>query len=284
MSYTQKPQKLLERVAWIGNPLPDSNSYCAGFELEEWRCTALARHLLEWIADYALWGDQLNVHHGNMIERLRRAAARIYSTPNYERRGEIGELLLHAICREFFNTVPVAPRVFYLTASNDVVKSFDLVHVRPLQGGQFEIWLGEAKFYESASEGIADAIESIEKHIDAGFLKHEKLVLAPQIDPNAPHANEISDIFSEQTSLDALFENAVFPVCIAAESKTTKSANKIDSSYRSSIEKELVTLQSKLSSSGLHPKIRLVLIYVPLADKKKLAKAFDTRLKAILEC
>lgn len=36
--------------------------------------------------------------------------------------------MLHAVCRDFFGTIPIAPRVFYLTSSNDVVKSFDMAH------------------------------------------------------------------------------------------------------------------------------------------------------------
>ncbi|HEX8644290.1 MAG TPA: DUF1837 domain-containing protein [Allosphingosinicella sp.] len=283
MSYAEKPKRFLENVTSMGSPLPDSHGYCAGFEVEEWRCHGLSSHLLEWIADYALWGDQLNVHHGNMVERLKRAAARIYNTPEYQKRGEVGELLLHAICRDFFETVPVAPRVFYLTSSNDVVKSFDLVHVRP-RTDSFEIWLGEAKFFKNPALAVERAIESIEAHIDAGFLRHEKLILAPQIDPTAPYANEISDIFSEQTSLDALFDNAVFPVCVAAESIATKGSKMIDSSYKSLIDGEMRRLQAKLSSCSLHTKIKLLFLYVPLADKDRLARSFDSKLKAILSC
>ena len=266
------------------NPLPDSHGYCAGFEIEEWRCNGLSTHLLEWIADYALWGDQLNVHHGNMVERLKRAAARIYSTPEYKKRGEVGELLLHAICRDFFGTIPIAPRVFYLTSSNDVVKSFDLVHVRPGSNDTFEIWLGEAKFFKNAVLAVERAIESIETHIDAGFLRREKLILAPQIDPTAPHAAEISDIFSEQSSLDDLFNNAVFPVCVAAESAAAVGSKKIDGTYKGLVQSELQRLQKKLSSCSLHGKIKLVFLYVPLADKERLAKSFDDKLKGLMAC
>jgi len=283
LSYADKPRRFLENVTSIRSPLPDSHSYCAGFEVQEWRCHGLSSHLLEWIADYALWGDQLNVHHGNMVERLKRAAARIYNTPEYQKRGEVGELLLHAICRDFFGTVPVAPRVFYLTSSNDVVKSFDLVHVRP-QADSFEIWLGEAKFFKNPVLAVERAIESVETHIDAGFLRHEKLILAPQIDATAPYSSEISDIFSEQTSLDALFNNAVFPVCVAAESVATKGAKTIDGAYKALIDAELRKLQSKLAACSLHGKIKLLFLYVPLANKDQLAKSFDTKLKAIMSC
>jgi len=136
---------------------------------------------MDWLADYALLEDELKVSHTNMYVRLREAAARIYTSDKYQKRGELGEVLLHAICRDFFGTIPIAPRVFYLTASNDVVKSFDMVHVRYLMEGAFELWLGEAKFFQNASEAMNSAVESIKAHIDAGFLRNEKLLLGPQI-------------------------------------------------------------------------------------------------------
>jgi hypothetical protein len=283
--YSNKPKRFLSPVAVIQHLLPAAHGYCAGFELQEWRFEGLANHLMDWITDYALWGDQLNVSHVNMYERLRRAAARIYKTPIYEKRGEVGELLLHAICRDFFATIPIAPRVFYLTASNEVVKSFDLVHVCPDEAeDSFEVWLGEAKFYKDPFRALADAIESIETHVDAGFLKNEKLILAPQIDPTAPYYAELSDIFSEQTSLDDLFNRAVFPICVAAESSTTAGSIQIDTKYRSDILTELANLQDRLAASALHPRVKLVLLYVPLANKMDLATSFDSKLKGILGC
>jgi uncharacterized protein DUF1837 len=31
----------------------------------------------------------------------------------YKNRGEAGEIALHAICRDYFDTMPISPRVFY---------------------------------------------------------------------------------------------------------------------------------------------------------------------------
>lgn len=255
--------------------------YCAGFEVQKWRCDALANHMMEWIADYALVEDELAVSHANMYVRLRQAAVRIYTSDKYKQRGEVGELALHAICRDFFGTIPVAPRVHYLTASNDVVKSFDMVHVKYLESGTFELWLGEAKFYKDADEAIGSAISSVEAHIDAGFLKNEKLLLAPQVSKNIPHYTEIRKLLSESTSLDKLFQTAVFPVCIAADSAAVGRHKSHTPTYITAAKQELSKLEAKLKASGLTGKIRVLLIYVPLGSKDALADAFDKRLKGL---
>jgi hypothetical protein len=279
--YSSKPKRLLTQLAIDDTSVPVSASYCAGFELKAWRCESFADHLIDWIADYALKEDELRVDHGNMYIRLKEAAARVYRSENYQKRGEVGEIVLHAICRDFFNTVPFAPRVFYLTSSNDVVKSFDLVHVRDLPDGSFELWLGEAKFYTSAIEGIKAAIESVTAHIDKGFLQNEKLLLGPQVSKSLPHYQEIRDLLSVQASLDDLFKNAVFPICIACDSKATQSNQAFSDAYTEAVGAELSVLVGRLHESGLTEKIRIMLIYVPLGSKEKLADAFDDRLKGL---
>lgn len=280
-AYGDKPKRQLICLSNTFEVSPATASYCAGFELEKWRCSALADHLMEWIADYALREDELDVTHGNMYVRLKEAAARVYKSDNYKRRGEIGEIALHAICRDFFDTIPIAPRVFYLTSSNDVVKSFDMVHVRYVNRQNFELWLGESKLYEDSSAAISAAIESVNSHIDQGFLNHEKLILGPQISKSIPHYKKIRDIFSIQSSLDELFKNTVFPVLVMADSPAVKNAKNHSNEYSTSVSQELSVLKQKIESSGLHQKIKIVVIYLPLGSKNELSAAFDKRLKGI---
>ncbi|UXL05229.1 HamA C-terminal domain-containing protein [Achromobacter xylosoxidans] len=194
-AYENLPERLLTCLYDSTHDAGAQALYCAGFELQEWRCNALAAHIMEWIADYALVEDELDVSHANMYVRLQQAAVRIYTSDNYKKRGEVGEITLHAICRDFFGTIPFAPRVHYLTASNDVVKSFDMVHVKYLEEDNFELWLGEAKFFKDANEAITSAIASVTAHIDAGFLKSEKLILGPQISKTIPHHEKIRALF-----------------------------------------------------------------------------------------
>lgn len=235
---------------------------------------------MEWIADYALIEDDLKVNHTNMYVRLKQAAARVYTSEKYQSRGELGEIILHAICRDFFKTIPLAPRVFYLTASNDVVKSFDMAHVKYTDENELELWLGEAKLYKKPIEAITSAIASVQAHIDAGFLKNQKLLLGPQISKNIPRYDEIRSLLSDKTSLDKLFSSAVFPICIACDSKAVNEHTAHTKLYIESIKKEITTLQVKLADSDLPSKIRIMLIYVPLKSKTALAAAFDKKLKS----
>lgn len=271
----------MTELSYETDTIPATGLYSAGFELGVWRCDALADHLIEWMVEYALHEEELSVNHGNMYVRLKEAAARIYNSKHYEKRGEIGEIAMHAICRQFFNTIPLAPRVFYLTASNEVVKSFDLVHVGYNEKIP-ELWLGEAKFFEKGVDGARAAVQSLNTHLEAGFLRNEKLILGPQISRNVPMYQEIRDILSAKTSLDKLFETAIFPICIACDSAATVSAKNICEEYLESLKLEIEEMSKIIAKSELPKKVRLVLLHLPLGSKQNLANAFDARLRGIL--
>lgn len=277
--YDTLPSCILTQVS---EPSTSAESYCAGFELSEWRCAGLADNLIEWIIDYALKSDELRTtNHTNSYIRLKQAASRVYTSEKYERRGEVGEIAAHAVCRTFFGTIPVAARVNYLSASNDPVKAFDLVHVRYVNEDGIELWLGEAKFFKNRDDAIKDAIASIKSHITAGFLKNEKLLLGPQVSSDIPHSDKIKALLSAEASLDQLIGSATFPVLIAANSDATASHTSPSEGYGEEVVAEMNALWDKLTSSGLTKKIKIRLIYVPLGDKDGLNKAFDERLKGL---
>jgi Cap4 SAVED domain len=180
--YDTKPDRFLECRYSVKTANPNVEIYCAGFELNTWRAAPFAYHLVEWLPDYALPEEELQaINHANAVVKLRQAAIRVYTSDKYKKRGEAGEIALHAICRDFFDTIPISPRVFYKSTSNDVIKSFDLVHARFPKNQPFEIWLGESKLYTNPADAMTDAIKSINDHIDRGFLTSQKLLLGPQI-------------------------------------------------------------------------------------------------------
>jgi hypothetical protein len=278
--YDQKPERFLAKLH-NGSGNPSTRLYCAGFELSSWRCQQFAFHLAEWLPDYALPEEELRIDHGNILVKLNQAAVRVYTSPKYASRGEAGEIALHAVCRDFFKTIPISPRVFYKSASNDVVKAFDMVHVRFPKDESIQIWLGESKLYKSGASAIADAIKSIKEHVDGGFLSNQKLLLGPQIPKTTPRYAEIMKIFSKQESLDTLIQNAVFVVGILCDSAALLQAQSQDQTYIEGAAKELAALEEKLKASGLPSSLRLVLAYIPLLSKKAFVDAFDKRLKGL---
>jgi hypothetical protein len=279
--YSIKPERFLERIVFDEIKTPPRSACCAGFELKAWRCKPFVNHLIEWLPDYALAESELNVSHGNIYVKLQQAAARVYTSAKYKTRGEAGEIALHAVCRDYFDTIPIAPRVFYKNASNDVVKSFDMVHARFPIGANPELWLGESKLFKNSSDAISDAISSVGSHIKQGFLTNEKLLLGPQISRNVPHYDEIIHLFKSQTSLDHFIRSSVFVIGIASNSDALSIATELNDTYRSSISAELDKLASKVAASDLARTLRIVLIYIPLLNKDVFLDEFDRRLKGL---
>lgn len=279
--YGYKPKRFLERLYFQDDKKFVDGIYCAGFEFKAWRCIPFAEHLIEWLPEYALPEEELAVTHANMYVKLKKAAVRVYTSEKYAKRGEAGEIALHAICRDYFGTLPISNRVFYKSASNDVVKAFDMVHARfPEQGG-VEIWLGESKLYLDSTDAITDAIKSITEHLEQGFLKEQKLILGPQIPKSTPFYEELMELFEPQTSLDKFISSGVFVICILSSSKTCRAATQITDSYKKNLQGELEAIRSRLITSGITQNIRVALLYVPLADKMKFVSAFDGKLKGL---
>jgi HamA len=279
--YNNKPERFLENLHRTEVEKLSSDLFCAGYELGKWRCKDFAFHLAEWLPDYALPEEELRMNHANSLLKINQAAIRVYTSAKYEKRGEAGEIALHAVCRDFFGTIPISPRVFYKSASNDVVKAFDMVHARFPSDSPIEIWLGESKLYTSGSSAISEAISSIKAHIDAGFLSNEKILLGPQIPKTTPRYAEVSSIFKKQTSLDELLSRAVFAIGILCDSLSAKDAKERDAQYLAGVKKELEAFTVTLNASGLPAKFKMVFIYIPLPSKAQLVEAFDARLKGL---
>lgn len=279
--YDHKPERFLERLHQNTVQRLSSDLLCAGFEQGSWRCRPFAFHLAEWLPDYALPEEELNVNHATSLAKINQAAIRVYTSPKYVKRGEAGEIALHAVCRDFFGTIPISPRVFYKSASNDVVKAFDMVHARFPEAAPVEVWLGESKLYEDGHSAIAEAVSSIRSHIDAGFLTNEKLLLGPQIPKTTPRYDEVVALFKRQTSIDELLNRAVFPVGILCDSAAAKAARSRDSRYLAEGAAELTDLSNRLNASGLPSDLKIILVYIPLATKEGLVRAFDERLKGL---
>jgi hypothetical protein len=280
-AYSHKPKRFFERVYFDEKGNLIDSICCAGFELQAWRCVPFAEHLIEWLPEYALPEDELDVTHANIYVKLKKAAVRVYTSEKYKKRGEAGEITLHAICRDYFNTLPISPRVFYKSASNDVVKAFDMVHAHFPPTGGVELWLGESKLYSDTQQAIAEALKSVREHIDQGFLREQKLLIGPQIPKSTPRYKELMELFEPQTSLDKFLEAGVFVIGVLSNSKACGAAQKIDDEYKQALNAEFSVLENSLINSHITKNIRVVLLYVPLADKDGFVTAFDSKLKGL---
>jgi uncharacterized protein DUF1837 len=251
----------------------------AGYEGGAWRCQPLATHMLDWLPEFALSHKEaveLGAHDAG--ELMRKAARRVFTTKKYGKRGEFGELLLHIAVRQMKDSTTAISKIYFKDTANDVVKGFDSVHVVGTPDN-FELWLGEAKFYEDCKKAISAACESLEEHMDFDFLKSEFTFIADKVDDANPFASVLKDILHENTSLDSIVKRIVLPVLVTYDSGVLASNIADSPNVLRSIVQECEDYAKNWSTDKkLIKDCEIVLYLVPLNTKKALNEALNDKL------
>lgn len=163
---------------------PSLRGVCAGYESGKWRSEQLSRYLMEWLPEFSLsFSERESIRDTNLVSQLRKAAQIVYDTDKYDRRGEFGELILHALMRETVGTQSAISKIYFKDAVNNTVKGFDAVHVLDTPNG-LELWLGEVKFYKDINQAIADVVPELAAHFQDDYLKKEFVLITNKLDPS----------------------------------------------------------------------------------------------------
>jgi hypothetical protein len=259
---------------------PGLTAVCASYELKEWRHKQLAGHLIKWLPEFALTYSELQSLKGyNAVDLLARAARSVYMSDKYKKRGEIGELLLHVVCRQVFQTYPAISKYFYKDSSNDTVKGFDAVHVVATESG-LELWLGESKFYEKIDAAIRDAVKDLEDHTQRDYMRAEFAAISNKIDKEWPHAEKLEKLIHGNVSLDEIFEAICIPVLLTYDSDTISTHSEVSEEFKKAFKKEVLEHYDTFASKNPVKNIRVHLFLFPAKSKKLLLDEFDMRLKA----
>lgn len=284
MSTPSLPASSLKILINDLDSIPSVLGLCAGFEDGAWRADALARCLLAWVVDWALpHSEREAVSADNLFSALSRALNRVYTSTKTDRRGEIGELLLHLAIRSNYSTVPAVSKIYFKDASNDTVKGFDAVHIVPTDDDGLEVWLGESKFYTDVRRAVRDVVAELQDHLVTDYLRLEFAAVADKIDSNWPYAEKLKKLFLPETSLDDVFERAVIPVMLTYDSHSVSNFTSDSAEYRAEIESEIreafAYFVERLATKPLPREVIIRLVLIPLNTKELLVEAFDTRLK-----
>jgi hypothetical protein len=275
------PDKFLEVRTECMN-VPPFTSLCAGYDSEDWRAGPFADHLFQWLPFAALSQEnQLAFGASNFVEMLKLAAAHIYKTKKTASRGEIGELIFHLACILHYGTSPVVCKLVLKTSSNDTVKGFDGVHILP-KGDDFEIWLGESKFYSDPLKGIQDAVTSVKDHLIPAFLDMEKAMILGHVAEGIPNREAVKKAFKPQTSKDELLKRAVFPILLAYNSAAVTAHSALSTKYVQELKVEAEKLRDHFAEKAAGLTVRFMLIFVPMNTKQAVIESFDKKLEAFL--
>lgn len=275
-----RPEEFLDVRVHRLDLKPGLTGVCAGYERGEWRANQLARHILEWLPEFALKHSELeNLGHHNAVRLIAHAAQVIYKSPKYENRGELGEILLHIVCRQVFDTIPAISKIYYKDSANDTVKGFDAVHV-VVSDSSLELWLGEVKFYSDINAAIHDVVEELQAHSQCDYLRSEFAAITNKIDDFWPHAERLKKLLSENTSLDEIFVAVCIPVLLTYESDTIASFDSVSEDFKKAFEREVLEHRERFAGKALPKHVRIHLFLLPMKSKAELVGYFDARLRA----
>lgn len=258
---------------------PDLRGVCAGFECRQWRKDQLVDYLFEYLPEFALTHSELdNLTGENMVAKIRQVAASIYQSEKFKNRGEFGELLLHAIIREMYNTIPAISKIYYKDGPNETVKGFDAVHV-VVTDTTLELWLGEVKFYSDIYKAVSDIIEELNEHIKVKYIRNEFIAITNKIDNKWPHADRLKTLLHPNISLDDVFSNTCIPVLLTYDSKTLAKYNNKCEEYILEIRKEFQRIHKNFCEKlGVSP-LTIHLFLLPLNTKAELINSLESKLK-----
>ena len=258
---------------------PDLHGVCAGFESRQWRKEQLVDYLFEYLPEFALtYSEVENLTGENVVAKMRQVVMSIYQSEKFKNRGEFGELLLHAIIRETYKTIPAISKIYYKDGPNETVKGFDAVHV-VVADDTLELWVGEVKFYNNISNAISDVIEELNQHVEVRYVRNEFVAITNKIDAQWPHADRLKTLLHPHTSLDDVFSNTCIPVLLTYDSSVlTRYDNKCDE-YVQEISEELQKNHKIFCDKLGDFPLTIHLFLFPLNTKAELIKSLESKLK-----
>lgn len=281
LSSLSTPPPLLRTIVKRVEDIPGLTGVCAGFEAGEWRYDHLAEHIVEWLPEFALNEREFNALSGaNARRALRTAAETIYKSSKYASRGEVGEILLHAIIRQEFGSVPAISKVFFKDAPNDTVKGFDAVHVVEADDG-LELWLGEVKLYRDVASAVRDVVSELNEHTRIAYLRSEFAAIWRKVDHEHPHRAALEQLLASNVTMDHVFERLCIPVLLIYDSPTVAAHNRTDAAYEAAITSEFESHHQRFCNTQLPREIKIILILLPMNNKVKLLERFDAKLKGM---
>lgn len=260
-----------------------------GFEDAEWRYPKFQSYLWDNIAQTALSERErsslVNQSHSSLIA----AARNLRLTDNDEvgQGSEIAEVFLYGLMRHHFGALPVVPKIFYKQNVQDNAKGADSVHI-VVDGDDFTLWFGEAKFYNSIADARLDAIvTSVINSLSTDKLKKENAIITSVSDldrlPIAPELRDkIKAALDNRESIDNLKPKIHIPILLLHECSRTASAKDLTEEYKANIiafhkeRADAYFLKQINKSSSVHKysDINFHIILFPVPSKKKIVDAF----------
>ncbi len=255
-------------------------AYHVGFDQNQFRLQPLIDVIVKVIPEYALGPAHNTAPATQWVDKLREAAKSVYTSNKYANRGEFGELILHLLLRDFCNTTPLLSKIYFKDTDNTTVHGFDAVQVTT-DGSKRKLWLGESKFYTDGASGITSLMSDLSKHLENDYLRREFALITKKLPADQPEISTWRDLLHPHQKLDTIFQSIVVPmVCTYTSPMFTRHTDET-ATYLAEFVKECKELHAQFSTKRVKTSCDVLLMLLPVPDKKTLCSGLHARLNAM---
>lgn len=266
------------------------------FEDGDWRYKKFQNFIWDNIAETSLSHRERESLSSDPYTLLAAAAQNLRLTDaiqDISKGSELAEIVLYGIMKNHYSALPVVPKIFYKQNSQDNAKGADSVHII-IANGDFSLWFGEAKFYNSIDDDrLTSIIKSVGNSLSSDKLRKENSIISNVNDIDTLILDNvllknIKEALSNQKSIDYLKPKIHIPILLLHECKITKETTCLSEEYKKNIisyHKERATSyfkkqKSKIGSIFGYSDVKFHLILLPVPEKEKIINSFITRARA----
>lgn len=320
----------------------NTNVFYVGFDLGRYQNTELTEILMDVIVDFA-FGFHTGILKTYNRKILKEAAKAIYKIDafkevkwvyvdnkselldcelkaenKYLKKGEFGEMILHLLLRDFFQTQPLVSKIHFKDTDNAVVHGFDIVHIGKdiNDPDKDSLYLGESKLYSRKTGnagifGINDLISDVANHFQTDFLYREIALIGKKRDsytpieeyPDLNTKKEYEDFISKknewysllkkvenkESKLQDFFKSVTIPLICTYQSDIFNDCDDVAcDDFQNKISEEVKKLKDEfdeklnqlpvVTGQPKKTELNIILLLFPIPSKKELIKVLHEKL------
>lgn len=232
------------------------------FEDGNWRYQKFQNFIWDNIAETSLSFEERNCLVDQSHSLLTAAAQNLRLTDklgDISKGSELAEIVLYGIMKHHYHALPVVPKIFYKQNSQDNAKGADSVHI-VIEDGEFSLWFGEAKFYNSIADArLSSIITSVGNSLKTDKLKKENSIITNISDLDSlvlddDMKSQIKKALSNRNSIDDLKPKINIPIFILYECDITNQINRPSEEYKN----ELIAYHKERANSYFKKQIKSI--------------------------
>lgn len=283
------------------NIQPDDNDFLLsvvnGFEDGHWMKKNFQEFVFNNIAQTALNAEERAKCIGDSYSALTEAAKHLRLVEDKGKGSEIAEIVLYGIMKHHYKAISATPKIFYKQNVNDNAKGADAVHIVLTEDRDFQLWLGEAKFYNSIEDGrFAEPLSSVEQMLKTSILRNEigAMTSLNELDSQIQDIElleRIKKALQGDVSMDDIKPHIHVPILLLHECNITAGTKRLDDTYKKAIidyhkERAISFFKKQIKKLGIvynYNCIQFHLILFPIPKKDEVVDWFLSRAKILKE-